>query len=129
MEVFCDVEKLHVVKLQDTFGLTLNTKLTVTLCKNEESMSYEVFNYLRDNNCYVAPLKKNGKKISEEFKDRNSLQVGSKTSIAKVLLTTTSFISNEDLDSKVEKLVGEIESTIRAIYLDINKNFDEEYNT
>lgn len=129
MKVFCDVEKLHVVKLQDTFGLTLNCKLIVTLCKNEKSMSYEVFNYLRDNNCYVTPQEKNGKEVSKEFKDKNSLQVGSKTSIAKVLITTTSFISNNDLDDKVENLVGEIESTIRAIYLDINKNFDEEYNT
>ncbi len=129
MDVICDVGKLHAVKLQDTFGLTLNCKLIVTLCKNEKSMSYEVFNYLRDNNCYVAPLEKSGVEVSEEFKDKNSLQVGSKTSIAKVLITTTPFISNNYLDDKVENLVEEIESTIRSVYLDINMNFDEEYNT
>ena len=129
MEIFCDVDKLYIVKLQDTFGLTLNTKLIVTLCKNEESMGYEVFNYLRDNNCYVTPLEKNGEKVSKEFKHKNSLQVGSKTSIAKVLITITPFIPNKDLDSKVDRLVGEIESTIRSVYLDINMNFDEEYNT
>jgi len=129
MEVFCDVDKLHAVKLQDTFGLSLNCRLVVTLCEGEKSMSYEVFNYPRDNNCYVEQLEKNGEEVSKQAKDKNSLQVAGKTSIAKVLITTTPFISNKNLDEKVEELIGEIESTIRSVYLNINLNFDETYNT
>ncbi len=128
MDIFCEIDKLHVVKLQDTFGLSLNCRLTVTLCKDKQSMSYEVFNYLRDNNCYVEPLERNDEEVSKETKNNNSLQVGSKTSIAKVLITTTPFISNENLDDKIENLIGEIESTIRSVYLNINLNLDETYN-